>query len=246
MIDIHAHILPGLDDGPEELSQAIEMCRIAEGDGIHTIVATPHTLNGVYLNERERILAAIQSLRQSLELEGIFVEILPGTDTHIHPDIFNYIIDGPVMTLNDTGRYIMLEFPDYFVFPIIKELLDRLISRGIIPIISHPERNKQMMKKMGILKEMVAMGALSQITAMSITGGFGRQFKRAAERMVKENLVQVIASDSHSPNHRPPILSSALGRVEKWIGAEKALNMVTTIPEAIIKGKSVSNLISHY
>ncbi len=240
MIDIHAHILPGLDDGPEELSQAVKMCRIAEGDGIQTIVATPHTLNGVYLNEKERILKEIRTLRQSLDSEGIRIDILPGTDTHVHPELLNHITRGHVMTLNDTGKYIMLEFPDYFVFPQIKEFLNLLISKGIIPIISHPERNKQILRKIGLLREMIALGALSQVTAMSITGGFGRGVKRAAEKMIKENLIQVIASDSHSPNKRPPVLSSALDRVEKWIGTKEALDMVTTIPEAIISGRRVS------
>ena len=237
MIDIHSHILPGLDDGPKELSQTIEMCRLAEADGIRTIVATPHTLNGVYQNEKGRILKEIQDLSQMLDREGINIKILPGTDTHVHPEILKHIMNGYAMTLNDTGRYIMLEFPDYFVFQNISKLLTLLISNGMIPIISHPERNKQMMRKIGILKEMIAMGALCQITAMSITGGFGRQVKKAAEKMIKENLVRVIASDSHSPNHRPPVLSPAVDRVRKWIGAEKALEMVTTIPEAIINGR---------
>ncbi len=239
MIDIHSHILPGLDDGPKELSQTIEMCRLAEADGIRTIVATPHTLNGVYQNEKGRILKEIQDLCQMLDREGINIKILPGTDTHVHPEILKHIMNGYAMTLNDTGRYIMLEFPDYFVFQNISKLLTLLISNGMIPIISHPERNKQMMRKIGILKEMIAMGSLSQITAMSITGGFGRQVKKAAEKMIKENLVRVIASDSHSPNHRPPVLSPAIDRVGKWIGAKEALSMVTTIPEAIINGKRI-------
>jgi protein-tyrosine phosphatase len=239
MIDIHSHILPGLDDGPKKISQAIEMCRLAEADGIHTIVATPHTLNGVYQNEKGLILKGVQDLRQILEREGIGIEILPGTDTHVHPGLLDHIMNGHAMTLNDTGRYIMLEFPDYFIFQNISKLLDLLISKGMIPIISHPERNRQMMRKIEILREMVAGGALSQITAMSITGKFGRQVKKAAEKMIKENLVQVIASDSHSPNHRPPVLSPAIERVRKWIGAEEALDMVTTIPEAIINGRRI-------
>ncbi len=118
-----------------------------------------------------------------LDREGINIKILPGTDTHVHPEILKHIMNGYAMTLNDTGRYIMLEFPDYFVFQHIKKLLTLLISNGMIPIISHPERNRQMMRKIGILKEMIAMGALCQITAMSITGGFGRQVKKAAEKL---------------------------------------------------------------
>lgn len=237
MIDLHAHLLPGLDDGPSNIEQALELCRIAQADGIHTVVAVAHMMNGVYQNSTSRIKEAVSALSQRLEEEGIPLKLLPGADVHMEPGMLRLIEDGEILTPNDTKRYLLLELPGYFVFPHLKELVFALKAKRITPIISHPERNAQIQRDLNQLYELVYGGALSQVTAMSLTGEFGSHAQSTTEALLEQGLVHILASDAHSADHRPPILSRAVEVAAKRIGQEEALKMVTTVPQAVIEGR---------
>jgi protein-tyrosine phosphatase len=277
MIDLHAHILPQLDDGAETLAESVEMCRRSYQDGIRTIVATPHILEGVYPNHRPEILAKVQELNEAVTKCGLRIAecgiknldsrmachlnselpacqgtctagrrthhselpfvVLPGADVHFSSDMVRLCENGGIVTVNDKGRYLMVEF-DYQGIPYhAEDVLFRLMAKGIIPIITHPERNLEIGQSPQRYGEMIRMGCLGQVTAMSLTGGFGSGAKQTAGKLLKNRLVHIIASDAHSNTRRPPILSPAVREAEKIVGREEARRMVTDYPQAVIEGR---------
>jgi protein-tyrosine phosphatase len=266
MIDLHAHILPRLDDGAESLEESVEMCRISYQDGVRTIVATPHILPGVYKNNRSTILAKTKELNEAIAKFGVGspeygmknsgsrisrnlnselrthhsklpLVVLPGADVHFSPSLLLLCENGEIVTVNDDGRYLMVEF-DFMSLPYQGEkVLFQLIARGIIPVITHPERNLEIAQAPKRYYKMIRMGCLGQVTAMSLTGEFGSEVKRVAERLLAHRLIQFIASDTHSVHERPPLLSPAVKEAEKIVGREEAQRMVTEYPRALLEGR---------
>jgi len=281
MIDLHTHILHGMDDGARSLTQSLEMVRIGYRDGVRTMVATPHTLNGIYQNDRETILAKVQELNnalkkcgtrnaergiQNLESKNFFyshsainnpqsneslcsnsairnphsaipMKILPGADVHFCKEILFQLEQGNVTTVGDGGTYLFVEFPPQGIPYRAEELLFQLLAKGIRPIISHPERNLEIRQRPLRYYEMIRMGCLGQVTAMSLTGDFGPRVKRLAEKLLTSRLVHFIASDAHSRHKRPPIVSAAVSAAKKIVGQEEAQRMVTEYPQAVLDGR---------
>jgi len=237
MIDIHCHILAGFDDGASSIEESLEMCRIAKEDGIKTIVATPHILKGDYHNENPQvILKKIEELQFNLTDS---IEILPGSDLHFQHDVIERVIDQKsILTINNNG-YLLIEFP-FNSIPIgSKEVFQQLMLKGIIPIITHPERNFELIQNPNLLFELIKEGALAQVTAMSITGKFGSVSKEAAHFFLTHNLVHVIASDAHDSLWRTPNLSESVRAAAEIVGAEKAEALVEDNPTAILNGDKI-------
>ena len=197
-----------MDDGPSTREEALEMARIAVANGIGVIVATPHCLNGVYINWRKEILAGCAEFNAQLKKHDIPLKVLPGSEVRLSPEIIDALKSGRLMTMNDKGRHITLELPDQFVPSATINFINRLKSRGITPIISHPERNLAIQHNVELLSDIIAAGALSQITARSLTGGFGEGAKRSCQEIIDQQLVHFMASDAHSPKNRPPLLDT--------------------------------------
>lgn len=239
MTDLHAHILPGLDDGAADMDEALAMCRIAATDGITSIVATPHTGNGVYTNTRQTVLAAVDALNGRIREEGIGVTIFPGADVHVDHDIAGMLASGEAMTVNDNGRYMMVELPHQTIPPNFDDWIFAVRLKGITPIITHPERNLAIERNIKELARWVELGVLVQITAMSVTGRFGASVGKAAHDMLERNLVHVIASDAHSVKRRPPILSEARDEAARLLGDVRADQLVRAYPAMIMKGMAV-------
>jgi protein-tyrosine phosphatase len=280
MIDLHNHILWGADDGARTLGDSLEMCRMAHTDGIRTIVATPHTLNSLYQNDRPSILAKVRELNEvisnqllvnSNQESGISYQlpvtssnnqslitnnkslitnnqslitnnqsqlrILPGADVHLCEETLPQLDGGKVTTIGDGGKYLLIEFPFNAIPYGAEEMLFQLMTRGIIPIISHPERNLEVKQNPQRYCKMIQTGCLGQVTAMSLTGGFGPESKRVAEQLLSKGLVHIIASDAHSTDGRPPVLSPAVSAAAKILGEEEALRMVTEYPQAVLEGR---------
>ena len=264
MIDLHAHILSGLDDGAKTIEESIRMCWRSYDDGTRTIVATPHILPGIYPNDRSTILAKVRELNEAIKKFGVKdfdastpqhlikvnstnptnpiysmtgFKVFPGADVHFSSDMLQLCENGEIVTVNDKGQYLMVEF-DFQGIPYhAEDVLFRLMTKGIIPIITHPERNFEIGQRPQRYGEMIRRGCLGQVTAMSLTGGFGAGVKRTAEKLLKNRLVHIIASDTHSVTERPPILSLAVREAEKIVGKEEARKMVTEYPQAILEGK---------
>ena len=237
MIDIHCHILPGLDDGPKSQDMSLDMAEIAEKDGIRAIVATPHTLNGVYLNRSEDIISSVQDLQKAISGKGFRLRVYPGADNHLYPNMLEQIKKGDAGTINNTGKFILLELPSQSIPNGLKDEIFALKLNGITPIITHPERNAMVQHDPGVLYELVRMGAFAQVTAMSLTGDFGEFIAQTSGMLLRHRLVQIIATDAHSAKDRPPVLSDAVERAAEILKDYKAAeHMVTGVPAAILSG----------
>ncbi|MBI3596539.1 MAG: capsular biosynthesis protein [Nitrospirae bacterium] len=237
MIDIHCHILPGLDDGARTMDEALAMARMAAVDGIDTLVASSHITPGVYDNSPGRIVAAAAAFGDRLYNEGIPLRIIPGADVRMSPELLN---GSPrYLCINEDTPYFLFEFPHDLVPPGSERLVETLCGRGLVPVITHPERNMELQRRPEKLEPFVKMGCLVQITAMSLTGEFGPRAQAVAERYLKEGRVHLIATDAHDTEKRPPILSRAWRRAETLVGVEAARAMVFETPEKIVKGESV-------
>lgn len=231
MYDLHAHILPGVDDGPKEWDEALGMLRAAERDGIKGIAATPHFVPGLYDNTREKVETLVGELRR--RAVGMRIEIYPGSELAVSVETLAGIGEGRLSTINK-GRYVLIELPVSFAARTAYDFIFRLTSGGLVPILAHPERNPKITSDMDVLHEMVRMGALGQVTAGSLTGLFGLDVKKAASRMIEKRLVHVIASDAHSEDHRPPSLSAAVRAAAKISGDGPAAAMAGRIPKGIL------------
>jgi protein-tyrosine phosphatase len=242
LIDLHAHILPGIDDGPKTLEDSLGMARLAVADGITTMVATPHlfrhkSVHPQDLNPPEDILQAVKDFNQKLSEAKIDLTVLPGCEIPLFSDIIPYIDAGRIVTINAGQRYICLELPDSIIPPATEDIIFQLSSRGLTPIITHPERNPVLYETPHKLRRLVSLGCLAQVTARSLTRGFGWRVFWFAKKLIREGLVQLMATDTHNLAHRPPVMGMAVKKLGKLVGESRAQDMVATIPERIIQGK---------
>ena len=238
MIDLHCHILPKMDDGPQSVQESLKMAERALKDGIHTIVATPHSLDGVYTNRVEDIVSGVTALQGALSANHLDLKLHPGSDIHLCTNMVQRIRSGDACTINDAGKYILLELPSQMIPKGVKDEIFALKLNGITPIITHPERNAVVQHDPGVLYELVQMGALAQMTAMSLTGDFGKFIGQVSATLLRYRLVHIIASDAHSARDRPPVLSGAIERAAEILrDYEAAAHMATSVPAAILSGQ---------
>jgi protein-tyrosine phosphatase len=236
VIDLHTHLLWDWDDGPDDRPQAREMCRIAEKDGIKVIALTPHVFRLSRYGDNLDVLR--QRMAEFVEgMDGVPIDFHWGAEVFVHPEVVASI-EKYGFTLDDTN-YVFIELPSDAVPPGIGNLIYSLMAKGFVPIISHPERNRGFMERPEVLYELVSMGCIAQVTAMSLTGEFGRETRSAAGLFMEHNLVHIIASDAHSSLMRPPVLSGAVEAARKIVGEAKAVAMVTEIPRAILENRAL-------
>jgi len=235
MIDIHCHILPNIDDGSSSWFVSLNMCRQAVTNGIKIIIATPHTLNGVYNNKPKDIEEKVKILNQKITEIHLPLQILPGSEVHLSADIIEAIKNKEVLTLNKSN-YILLEFPQTQIPLHIEEILFQMQIMGITPILSHVERNLKFQQKPKLLTQLIQKGALAQITAASLCGFFGPIPKKISQKFLSEELVFSIASDAHtdSKEGRGSFFTQALTEASKIIGRQSTLNLVYSNPQKII------------
>lgn len=241
MIDLHCHILPGIDDGAPDLEVALAMARCAVDDGITVTACTPHIYPGLYENNRDSIMAAIDSFRQVLASENIPLRLVEGADTHLAPDLAGQIKAGKVPTLNGS-RYFLFEPPHHIEPPRIEHTVFALIAAGYVPVITHPERLTWIEENYAVFGRMVQSGAWMQITAGSLTGRFGARPQYWAERIMDEGLCHILATDSHHIKRRPPLLAEARDTAVKRLGRIEAEHMVLTRPQGILDNIAPSDL----
>ncbi len=242
MIDIHCHILPGVDDGPGSLNEALDMCRSAVADGIKTIVATPHFNPGTFEFTGRKVSDTVDILVAAAKDEGMDLRILPGAEVAVSPEMPAHLKQNRHLTLNSSGRYFLAELPPFSVPPAWDAFLLSILSSGLVPIIAHPERNPWFINHPDALSFAVDNGIMVQITAMSITGGLGPEPRDFSAFLLRNNLVHVIATDAHSADFRSPVLSEAAAIAADLIGVESAEALVKSVPEAIIAGRDIPTL----
>ncbi|MFH1485427.1 MAG: CpsB/CapC family capsule biosynthesis tyrosine phosphatase [Chloroflexota bacterium] len=238
MIDIHTHMLPAIDDGAETVEEATQMAEVALRDGVTTVVATPHS-NDLDSLPPGTLASRLEQLKSALEARQLNLTVMPGLENYLSPDLAERWQAGRALTLGESP-YMLIEFP-LFQYPLYTEaVLFELQIKGVMPIIAHPERNEIIQQDIGRLHKLVERGILSQVTTASLVGGFGSTARRIAENLLARNLAHIIATDAHSPfGHRNPRLSEGIAAASRIIGYDKAMAMVTAIPEAVLAGKPV-------
>lgn len=234
MIDIHSHILPGIDDGASSLEVALRMAKIAIADGIFVMACTPHITPGMYPNTSASINVAIDAFRLALIEADVPLTLVAGADAQICPGLLDDLIAGKVPTLNG-GRYFLLEPPHHVAPPRFKETVQQFIDAGYVPIITHPERLTWISSYYEILKDLVVVGAWIQITAGSLLGQFGVAAERWGMQMLKDGVVHVIASDAHSDRQRKPEMRRAFDVALHVMGRSEADQMVNGRPSAALR-----------
>lgn len=241
MIDLHSHILPGIDDGAADLRVSLDMARAFVADGVTTVACTPHILPGVYNNTGEQIRSAVTSLQQALDENAIPLRLVTGADVHVTPNFAGGLREGRLLSLADS-RYVLVEPPHHVLPPRLDELFFSLQAAGYVPILTHPERLTWVRSNYELIQQLVARGVWMQITAGSLTGAFGRNSLYWSEKMLQEGCVHVIATDAHDCVRRPPILSAARDRAEALVGSIEAQNLVLTRPRGILVDASPNDL----
>ena len=238
MIDIHSHILPGIDDGVKTEDEAVEFARMAEADGIQTIVATPHCKEGFYFNDRDKVHAEVDKLRTRLAAEGVGIRLEPGAEVHICPDLVKRVADGRAPTLLDNGRTLLLEL-SLSQYPVeLENLVFELKLAGLEVVFAHPERIRYFQDDISRYEAVVHQGAIGQITTGSVLGVFGSEIAEISEEMMVKGLVHVLATDAHNVRGRPPLLSDALEAAIEQVGEARAMAMVNDAPRALIEGRT--------
>lgn len=237
MIDLHAHYLPGIDDGPKTLEDSLAMARLAVADGVTAVTVTPHHLNGRYVTTAATIRAEVEKLRVALEEQGIALEVHPGSEIHLTPELPGVLADGTAMTVADRGQAVLVE-PPVNSLPLGAEaILSDCLVQGITPIIAHPERCRRLQRDFAPLRRWVEMGCLVQITAQSCDGHFGQGAQNAAQGMIRAGLVHLLASDGHRPYGRTPCLGTGRAAVTGWFGEDLAALLTEAVPGALLQGE---------
>jgi protein-tyrosine phosphatase len=237
MIDLHCHILPNIDDGPQSLADSVEMAKQAEQEGIRVILATPHHRNEKYENHGQTIFRKVEEFNRVLKKENINLIVLPGQETRIFGEWVEGLGTGEILPLNQ-GKYVLVEFPSGHVPRYASQLLFDIQLKGYVPVIVHPERNQEIVENPEVLYQLVKRGALTQVTAASVIGHFGKTIKKFTLQLIEANLVHFIASDAHNTTSRGFKLVEAYGTIEKAFGSE-VVHMFRTNAELVLEGSSV-------
>lgn len=239
MIDMHSHILPGLDDGATDWDQALAMARVAVEDGIAEMVCTPHWVPGKYENDRETVLLRFTEFEKLLVAENIPLKIHSGTELRIDTSIPDRLKDGRLLTLNNGSGYVLLELPDETMPDNLHEFFWNLQLCGYRPILSHVERNPYFREHPHRLLRWVENGILTQVTAASLLEGFAEEIREFALFLVEHRLIHMLVTDTHSLRMRKPQLSGARRVIETLAGPEAANRMVCDTPRHILRGEHV-------
>ncbi|WP_158735752.1 tyrosine-protein phosphatase [Alteribacillus sp. YIM 98480] len=237
MIDLHCHILPGIDDGAKTLEDSLDLARAAEADGIHTIVATPHHRNGAFDNDGNAIPQLVEDLNSHIKEHEIDVTVLPGQENRLTGELVDELKQGTAIPVHKS-RYVLVEFPSVQVPHYANRLFFDLQVEGYMPIIVHPERNKTFAEHPNKLYELLQAGALTQVTADSFTKKVPKKTRQCAELLLDHHMVHVIASDAHDVNRRTFDLSTAYQSIQAKRGEEEVFYLMENA-ERIIDNETI-------
>ena len=239
MIDLHCHILPGVDDGAASLQESLSMAEQAIAQGITHLLCTPHHNNGRYENEKSSVIAAVHHLQNALDERNLPLTLLEGQEVRVTGELITAIEKNHLLFTDITDTYLLLEFPTQDVPVFSESLFFELRTLGKVPVIVHPERNAIFREDPNRLIPFLEMGCLAQLTAPSIVGIFGKQIQKTAHEMVAHNLVQMVASDAHGISKRRFYLKEAYEIIEQDWGKEKVLQM-QQVARDLVNGDEVS------
>jgi protein-tyrosine phosphatase len=237
VIDLHCHILPGLDDGAQGWTQSLEMARIAAADGICGVVCTPHFSTVFPANYRATILAAVEELRTRLRKAEIRLELYPGCELSPQYNLLERIESGELLTINDNRRIALIEMPSDLITPNLGKFFGMMRGKGIDTVLAHPERNYHLMKNPSVLLEWIQAGVMVQMTAASLTGYYGHAIRDFSVKLLRHRMAHFVATDSHSPGRMAPMLSKARAITEAIIGPEEAHRIFCEYAVQVLRGE---------
>jgi len=236
LIDMHSHILPGVDDGATDVAESLAMLRIAVADGVTTQVLTPHIHLGRYDNTRESLRSVFAAFHELVQSEGIEIRLELAAEVRIGAEILQLVArDGaPWLGTWEGKKVLLMELP-YSEIPVGSNNLVRwLVRHDVLPMIAHPERNRAFQAKPAKLEPLMDEGCLAQVTAGSLTGKFGPQAKGLAEALLRSGQVTLLATDCHNLSYRPPDLGAGLAAAAQLVGSFPAEAWVTENPRRLL------------
>lgn len=241
MVDLHCHFLPGIDDGPASLEEAVALARTAVENGIGRVVVTPHIHCGRYENDLDSIRPVFEMLSRELEIRGIPIRLDFAAEVRMGPEIIEMIESErlPFLGMLDGYRMLLLEFPHSHIPLGSEKMVNWLLLRKIRPVIAHPERNKDVMRSLSKIVPFIEMGCLLQVTAGSVAGNFGPFCQDICVKLLESEWVWALASDAHNLAYRPPELEAGRAAAEKVVGNAASWAMVHDNPASILESYSV-------
>ncbi len=242
-VDIHCHLVPGIDDGARSWAESLAMARIATDDGTNTIIATPHQLGSFAHVHGEQIRRATEELQQYFRQQGVQLTVLPGADVRVQADLTEQLERGEVLTLGDRGKHVLLELPHELYFS-LDSCLESLTRSSLTGILSHPERNQGLLRKPELIGRLVERGCLMQVTAGSLLGTFGARCQVLAGSIVKSGWAHFIATDAHGSKARRPLMQRAYARVAELVNEQVAYELCCRNPALVAQGQDVPRDIS--
>ncbi|HZK01659.1 MAG TPA: CpsB/CapC family capsule biosynthesis tyrosine phosphatase [Anaerovoracaceae bacterium] len=237
MVDLHSHILPTIDDGSENMEETLEMGKIAEAEGFSKVIATPHYIEGESAPNREQYLNIIKEVNRHFVENAINIEILPGLEVYITPDIPSKLKKGEILTLNNTP-YILIELPMFNIPIYTEDILYEIRLLGYKPVIAHPERYGKVMDDPNYLRGLIEQGNYVQINSLSVIGILGEGAKETVEILLKHRMVHFIGTDAHSSGVRSPRIKEALEQMRRWVGSEYVEEIINN-GRALIRGEEI-------
>ena len=239
MIDLHSHILPGVDDGSTSREMSLDMARAAVASGVTVMACTPHILQGVYPNTGPDIRGWTAGLQQDLDDAGIQLRLVAGADNHIIPRMADALIEGRLLTIADT-RYVLVELPHHVAPVRMDDFFFSLMMAGFVPVFTHPERVTWIDRHYEAVVKLAAAGVWIQITAASLMGRFGRRAQYWGERMLSDGIVHILASDAHNMTSRPPLLAEGADAAARLVGSSETVHLIQTRPAGILDNTAPS------
>lgn len=215
IIDLHSHLIPGVDDGAQTIEDSIELARQAVDEGVEHMVLTPHHRNGKYINKSDEVIANAVALQTEYDKANIKLKVYASQEIRLTEKFLDDLYNNYLLPLDPSGKYYLIEFPSDRVPSIADGILKELIDDGITPIIAHPERNHELSTNLHRLFELIEMGCLSQITTSSYAGYYGEKLAENSRQIIEHNLAHILASDVHHMVHRPMNMTSAFDRMSE-------------------------------
>lgn len=238
MIDIHSHILPGIDDGAKDLTESLALLKMAQNDGITHIVATPHIHLGRFNNTLAQISHALANLKNQAIAQGLTIQLAAASEVRLDIELMTLVMANHIPFIGEYNnhRYLLLELPHSHVPQGYDKFIKWLITQRVKVIIAHPERNRDIQCNTFYIESLKQLGCEFQLTASSIEGGWGEKAMQISHTMLKNNMVNYVASDAHSVNRRPPILSKARAIVANITSENNAQALFVTNPWQLTQG----------
>lgn len=239
LIDLHCHMLPGVDDGAKDLPFALDMARAAVNEGISHILLTPHHMDGDYTNHKKDVLERVSTFQEEITQAQIPLTVFPGQEVHLTGDLLKAIDQDDILYMDEGGRYLLLELPHSGVPEYTENIIFELRTRGITPVIAHPERNHGFQKDPDKLYDIIQMGCLTQLTCSSYLGIFGKNVEKLTSQIIDAGLGFVFASDAHNFEGRRFVMREAFEKLTNKKGREIS-RQFNENAKAIINGDNVT------